>query len=584
MKLRTKLVISFVVVVFIPVLIVGIFLTDELRKNALENALEQTTSDMTRIRARISDVLIPPVYVSHSLFVDQRLKDLVNTQYENRFDIVTAYRNYTFFDSHTRYYNEIESIRLYVENETLLNNWTFIPVNEQSEVVKQLWYQEAMNKKGHMSFRLVENENSHDEKKFSITRMLYFAESQSSGVLVIEINSRMLNGILAQESKPLFLLDSEHNIVASNNQEWLEKNLDDITNSPKLIEGDTGVFKEVIFGKPSHLIVDTLSLPNSVNDLRVVSFITDEEIMEGSNHLVRLGVMVISISIVIALILVYSVSFLLSKRLSSLSNQMQKVSKGHLSTYSPVTGNDEIGQLSRQFNEMTLNLQELVDEVEMKNEEKRVLEKSQNEIKLKMLASQINPHFLFNTLETIRMKSLMNGDREVAHIVKRLGKLLRISIEVGGGMVPLEQELEMVRAYLEIQKFRFEERLQFELDIEPGLNNVPIPPLIIQPLVENAVIHGLERKLEGGKVFVKAKKSGENLLIQVIDNGIGITEQRKEDIYEALTKHYANGQERIGLKNVHDRLLLTYKTGKGLVIRSDKNIGTDISFLIPLND
>lgn len=124
------------------------------------------------------------------------------------------------------------------------------------------------------------------------------------------------------------------------------------------------------------------------------------------------------------------------------------------------------------------------------------------------------------------MRVLLKGERETAHIVKRLGRLLRISLEVGGGLVPLKQEIDMVKAYLEIQHFRFEDRLTYELNIDPATEDFLIPPLVIQPLVENAVIHGLEGKPEGGLIQVETKITGKNLVIQVRDNGIGMSEEQ----------------------------------------------------------
>ncbi|WP_413376060.1 sensor histidine kinase [Alkalihalobacillus sp. 1P02AB] len=580
MKLRNKLIFSFLVVVFIPVLIVGLFLTSELRKMALDSTLEQTASDMTRIKARISDALIPPAYVSNALLVDQRLKDIVNTNYDSVYEVVEAYRNFNYFENNIRYYNEIENIRFYVNNDSMLNNWRFIPV--KAEILKADWYQEAIANSGLMSWGVIEDEIRGIKNNFSITRMIHFAEFNTYGVLAVDINTNYLNFILSQESLPILFLDAKNNIVATNVGELLGNNLEALTISPKLIKGELGTFQDVVFNDPSHIMVDAIRVPNSVNDLRIVSIITDAQIMEGANKLQRLGFMVISISIIIALFLIYGVSHLISKRISILSKKIQTVAAGNLTTYAQVEGEDEIGKLSKEFNRMTISIKELLEEVEQKNKEKNVLEKRQNEMKLKMLASQINPHFLFNTLETIRMKTLLKGEKEIAHVVKRLGKLLRISLEVGGKMVPLKQEMDMVTAYLEIQNFRFDERLEYELNIDSESLNIEIPPLIIQPLVENAVIHGLERKLEGGKIVVETKIRGDELFVQVIDNGIGISEKKKEEIFFVLTEDNMEEESRIGIKNVHERILLTYNTGKGLVIFSEEDKGTRISFTIPL--
>ena len=122
-----------------------------------------------------------------------------------------------------------------------------------------------------------------------------------------------------------------------------------------------------------------------------------------------------------------------------------------------------------------------------KTEQNNALELAQREIKLKMMASQINPHFLFNALESIRMNAHMKGDKEIANVVRLLGKLMRKNLEVGREQTPLKEEIEMVRSYLEIQKFRYEDRLSFEVKVDPAASNMMIPPLVIQPLVENVI-------------------------------------------------------------------------------------------------
>ncbi|MBM7837262.1 two-component system sensor histidine kinase YesM [Alkalihalobacillus xiaoxiensis] len=578
MTLRNKLIAAFILVVFVPVLIVGIFLTSELQQMALDNAVDDASSDMTRIKARLTEALVPSVYVSNSLFVDQRLKEVAETTYETTYDVVEAYKNYTYLEDQVRYYPEIENIRLYVQNETMLNNWRFIPVKETSEIVQTSWYQDALKHNGLMNWSTIQSTEDHSDA-FSVSRVIHFAGTQTHAVLVINVNTAYLNTIINQEALPILFLDSSNHIVATNQSGLLGKNLEQVTISPKLKNGELGIFQDQVFNAPSHILVDELTIPNSVNGFRIVSIIPDAAIMEGANRLRNVGLAVIAGSIVIALFLIIWVSTLISKRISMLSRQIQKVGAGDLTTRFSIDGQDEIGQLSRQFNRMTINVQQLLKEIEEKKEEKHVLEKRQNEMKLKMLASQINPHFLFNTLETIRMRVLLKGERETAHIVKRLGRLLRISLEVGGGLVPLKQEIDMVKAYLEIQHFRFEDRLTYELNIDPATEDFLIPPLVIQPLVENAVIHGLEGKPEGGLIQVETKITGKNLVIQVRDNGIGMSEEQYKKTIRALTAS-TTAEDRIGLRNVHERILLTFNDTTGLQIETELGAGTVVSMTI----
>jgi len=282
-----------------------------------------------------------------------------------------------------------------------------------------------------------------------------------------------------------------------------------------------------------------------------------------------------------ALLLIYYISKLLSNRLIILSEQIKQVGNRNFNTRISIDGKDEIGQLSKQLDFMVNNTRKLLNEVYETNKQKTLLERKQNEIKFKMMASQINPHFLFNTLESIRMKAHINGQKEISQVVKLLGKLMRNSIEVGTGKVTLENELNVVQSYLQIQKFRYGDRLTYELQIDPLSKNVPIPPLIIQPIVENAVIHGLDNSRSGGHVCVETKASEGGILVNITDNGVGINEKKQKAISKMLNEQSQHDEERIGLKNVHQRLQLTFGEKTGLSIDSKVDVGTKISFFIP---
>jgi two-component system sensor histidine kinase YesM len=180
------------------------------------------------------------------------------------------------------------------------------------------------------------------------------------------------------------------------------------------------------------------------------------------------------------------------------------------------------------------------------------------------------------------MKAHMKGEKEIAGVVKLLGKLMRKSISVTGELVTLQSEIELVKCYLEIQKFRYDDRLTFSLNIDPLSENILIHPLIIQPLVENAVLHGLEDKSQGGKVEIITKVIEEELHVIVSDNGVGISDEKLLSINKALENTVDDRENRIGLVNVHQRLILSFGKGSGLNIESDLNGGTNVSFVIPV--
>lgn len=579
LKLRTKLFLSFGCVVLIPVLIVGVFLTRELRNMALNNALEQITANVERVKKRTGDMLNVPYDISYRLSNDNRLEEAANHRYETVYDVVRAYWNYPDFREFVRLYKEVSSVRLYIDNPTIIDNWEFLQPDKA--VTQQDWYTTALAQRGLISWNYI-RDSRNNKYYLSLIRKIDFLEQRTHGVLIINVNTDMLNSILNQEAFETIIVDEHDNIVASNRVDMLGKTLLDINLKSVSHFAGQGPYDVTIEGKHSKMLIDDWHPGASLNSLRIISIFSVESIVSEANHIILLAFSVISAALVMAIVLIYYFSRLLAKRMLHLSKHISKVASGNLGVTLVIDGKDEIGQLARQFNHMVRNINELVVEVQESNRQKSEIELRQNEIKFKMMASQINPHFLFNALESIRMKIHLRGHGDIAQVVRLLGKMMRNNLEVGNGKIELQRELETVNCYLVIQKFRYDDRLTYELHVDPRAAHIPIPPLIIQPLVENSVIHGLERQITGGIVRVDVRVEGQLVRVQVSDNGAGISEPRMSEIQQLLESKDDFETNNIGLRNVHLRLQLTYGPDYGLNIASQIGFGTQISFALPL--
>lgn len=196
-----------------------------------------------------------------------------------------------------------------------------------------------------------------------------------------------------------------------------------------------------------------------------------------------------------------------------------------------------------------------------------------------MLASQINPHFLYNTLETIRMKARVNRQPEIEELVKMLAKLLRSNVHAGDRDVTLQQELGLAESYLKIQQYRFEERLEYQIRMEEGVEEEMVLPLILQPLVENSIIHGLECKEGVGHIRIEARRDQEDIQVSVEDDGMGLSPEKLEKLQESLNSRELN-RTHIGVNNVHQRLRLKYGPGYGLEIESEEGKYTRVTIRI----
>lgn len=578
-KIRNKLLLSFLLAALLPVLLVGGYLTIEMKQMAFNNAMEQASTNVDRIKKRTEEVIRVSLDISYRLSNDARLKKLANKQYESVYDVVEAYRDYPDMREYLRLYKEISNIRLYTDNATLLNNWELI--NASDDIKASEWYQNALRHESLVSWRYIEDERDH-HKYLSLVRNIELESLKKYGVLVLNVNTSMLNSILNQETFDTMIVDDQDYIIAANRSDWNDKKLTDISLDKNIMTQKNGTFEATLNGIPSKVLIDELKPVSSENGVRIISVFSIGSIVKEPNQIIKLALTVIVISIVLAFLLIYGVSSLFSRRMLRLSRHINRVGLGDFDTTLQIDGKDEIGLLSRQFNSMVRSIHDLMEEVTQSNEQNRLLEQKQSEIRFKMLASQINPHFLFNALESIRMEAHMKGQTEIARVVRLLGKMMRNNLEVGNSKIPLKQELEMVRCYLDIQQFRYEERLRYEFIVDPDLESLHVPPLIIQPLVENAVVHGLDNNAEGALVKVEIVRNGNEARFTITDNGIGITTERLNKVMSTLKDAEEREGERIGLRNVHVRLKLTYGEPYGLSIYSLPGDGTAISFSIPM--
>ena len=580
MRLRTKFIVSFGCVALIPVLIIGIFLTSELREMAMNNALEQVTANVDRVKKRTGEMLNVSLDISYRLSNDSRLGEAANRRYESVYEVVKAYWEYRDFrDFVSLYSNEISSIRLYVDNPTIIENWEFLQENEK--IVQEPWYKTAMAQRN-MAIWMYIPDTRDGRYNLSLVRRVDFLKQRTSGVLVLNVNIAKLNEILNQEAFETLIVDEHNYIVASNRQGMTGKLVSDMNWKIPAPIPLQGLHKVTIDGKPFQMMIDNWQPGSSLNSLRIISLFSVASIVDEPNRIMLLAAVVILAAFLIATLLITFFSKLLSGRILSLSKNISKVASGNLAATVVIDGKDEIGHLARQFNNMVWNINSLMSEVQESNRQKNAIESRQNEIKFKMMASQINPHFLFNALEAIRMKAYVRGQSEIAQIVHLLGKLMRKNLEVGNNLIPVKSELDTVECYLMIQKFRYEDRLSYEIQVDPQAYSVRIPPLIIQPLIENSVIHGLENKVDGGNIRIDISTDNGQLLVQVSDNGIGFTRERLEEIQRLLEDKDETDSSHIGLRNIHSRLQLSFGATSGLTLASQYGYGTQISFAIPL--
>ncbi|MCI8584413.1 MAG: sensor histidine kinase [Lachnospiraceae bacterium] len=256
--------------------------------------------------------------------------------------------------------------------------------------------------------------------------------------------------------------------------------------------------------------------------------------------------------------------------------RMQQVSEGKLDQKMGLYEEKDFRQLSRGFNHMTESIQNLIAEVHEQEQE-------MTEIRLNALQSQIKPHFLYNTLECIHWQALLEGNVEVSRIVMALSKYYRLCLSKGQDLVPLSQELEHTDSYVTIQNMRFDNIVQMEIRIDDGLLDRMLPKITLQPLVENAIYHGIKTEEDRkGHILITGQKVGEEVLLTVEDDGVGMTEEEIDRLNQTIDVLINDGS--YGVKNVHQRLAIRYGKEYGLYYRKNPHGGITVEIRLPGTD
>lgn len=573
-RMYEKLIISYILVSLIPILILGSFAIIHFRNFASESISREIYNNLETIKLKMEEMNDEAVNIANKLMIDQRLKELLLHRYKTPLEAYLKYSGYKDIENYkTLYAKTISHIRIYSENPTILENGIFYKATK--DIRQQHWYKLAHRLNGFIRWELIyEYKDLYPQYYLSLVRLLRDVYNEKFGVLVINLNKLEINKILRHQPFDTFVVNNEKLIVASSDDHLLNTKLE--IDLKKILEkNDNFIYRN---GKKYKAIGIYLPLTGDNKDFYIVSMVPFDLIMGAPIRMQNFAIFIIIISFLASIFLIFIFSRSTSKRLSILTKAVREISHGSWDLDIPLEGRDEFAQLSEDIKNMAKNIKKLIEEVYIANIQKNELLLREKEIKLKLLTNQLNPHFLFNTLETLHMMAICNGQKDIADMVLKLGNILRKNIELKGNLVKLETELNLVRDYLEIQKYRFG-KINYKIETHVDPSRIYILPFLIQPIVENSIIHGLENKIDEGFIYVKVKKEEERLIISIEDNGVGMEKETLESLMSKLSKE--NNNEKIGLRNIWERIKLYYGEEYELKITSEKEKGTKVDIIIP---
>ncbi|MEH7356125.1 sensor histidine kinase [Neobacillus drentensis] len=577
---RVKLILIFSLLILITSTLLGSITYYQFAKSSQERTEEYQIQLADQINRNLDRYLKEMQIISLSPLYNQEVMDIlknhqtssVKTIFPPANERITLWRYISSF-IHMR--DEIKGIHIMANDGTIFSNLDSNTVMLKVFDTNNEWVGKIKKADGEWVLLPLHQPSyylNNDVTVFSVARLIRDPSSYKPlGIIKIDLKQDLIQEILSKTNKSsrIFILNKENQFIYPNKEDKLIGS--SILSEIKMFKENNhmnipidGVNYLVVYNESPYSGVKTIMLTPSAAILTEV------------NHLRKVVIMVVLIGILISLLLGFILSKPLVGSIHTLRRAMKNVEKGNLDHRVSIQSYDEIGQLGKGFNHMINEIDRLVSEVY-----KTGLREKEAEIKA--LQSQMNPHFLYNTLETINMLAITKGNLEVSDMVSSLGRLLRYTVDNSSKIVTLKEELSFIHSYIAIQRVRMGEELQYGEDIEPSLLDVLIPKLVLQPFVENAILHGLFG--QGGRIVIKASTKNQILEIVIHDNGKGVSIEKLEELKKSLktghtlpTKNH-NG---IAMPNVHERIQLLYGEQYGIEIENQEQNGFSVTLKMPI--
>ena len=579
-KVQKQLYIIFFMAIFIPTITIGNYLVYHIRSLLIEHYEEQVYSDNLRVKSLLLDLVSNIHYKSNSLGTDKELIHILCTEYDSTLaasQVMEAYDGFTTLLSQDI---PVQDVSVYTWNTTLPEGKYIHQITDS--VQKENWFKRiSTNVAPFWTEEMITDDFGNEDLALCLHSRMFLPQINSYAIINISISNNHIKNRIKNNNLHTALWLNDESVFYCSVREGLESSLYNYTPTQgKYYLGKMDLATQTAIG-----CISSLSTPYSDDWFYITTLNYD-----SYSHITKVTGTYLAILLLILLItsiFISAYSRYFSQRVITLRKTMHNASLGNYNITDTFHGEDEISEAFADLNVMIqdiLKKEASVYEAQIRTQE---LTNQRQQMEFKMLSSQINPHFLYNTLETIRMRSLKAGNREVANAVKLLGKSMRYVLEnTTTSFTTLAKELDYIYTYLSIQKLRFHDRVNYSLKTPPNmdLNEYQIMPLLLQPIVENALLHGLEEVEQNGRIIIHITEHDKTLYIKIFDNGCGMTPEEVNQLKQTIYHHPKDSSKSIGLYNIYQRIQLCFGNSYGLQIKSKKNVGTLITMTIPAQE
>lgn len=569
--LQQKLVMALMVCIVIPLTVLGLFLNSYVAGNTRKKEYQINQTLVSQVAGDLDSLFTNIEELKYDCLTDFSLQDIITGKGN-----VTDYSSVgNWLDSIIRNEPCFHSICIADEGEVMIQRGTYLVSEEEARI------RQAMEKVSggfwtgpRQAKRVAGGGEEREDMVLSYYCGInnYEQIGKIEAAMIVNVDeeelSRRYSSFVTPQSLVTCLVDGEGTVLSSTDKTKMGSVLPVFNTIFEAWEQQGNGY--VTAGYERERVV-AFYVRSSVNDWYFINFVPRSAFLSGS----RTSMLVIVCSFLLCIF--FGITFaLIQKRfvigpIRKLVVKIDRVETGDFTEECSVYPGDEIGALNREFDEMSRRLKRLIEEV-------YTTKIKEQEAELNALIAQINPHFLYNTLDSIHWLAVKNRDYAVGEQLEALSAIFRHVLNRGEECVTIASEVEFIQNYMAIMESRFGRRVKIQIQAEPGLEQVLIPKLIIQPLVENGILHGLEPKKEGGTILITIEVQGDNLVIAVEDDGVGADEAQ---ITEKM-KNRESGKDTFALKNIDDRIKLRYGSAYGLCFESKPGKGTRVLVMMPL--
>ncbi|WP_028548413.1 sensor histidine kinase [Paenibacillus sp. UNC451MF] len=587
---RFKLMITSIICILIPgcfTLIMYNYLTqDAVKQQAISNSQES----MLLVNNYVTNSLKYMLNVANLIQMDSELSSIMKRK--------ATGQTYTGPNAEYEEFNDQSKIRNTIENITIGGEQCYVTIILSNgayyssysvydynpiDMTREPWFAQLNQLYGFNSYwvgaspTVFLSEKEKNAYQLSVVRTLREKEGfQIYGYVIVTIMENQMNQNFEKlsDSQEFMILDSNNVIMSHNDVNQIGQTFRFPTGSSTSKQ----ISSQIVHGEKEDYLLTQESL---FTGWKLVSLTPYQTAIDKIKSIFTNVIVFQLISFIVFLLLLLYLLRTFTKPLVGLGKVAMTVQKGNLDIRSRIRGGDEIGRLGYLFDQMLDRINEMIEEVSLTQTRKRKAE-------LDMLQAQINPHFLFNVLNSIRMKVMFRGDKESAEMIGSLSKLLRMTINQDKGLITLHEEIEIVMDYTQLMNMRQKEKVLLQTDISANALLEKVPRFFLQPIIENALIHGLSQS--GGMIRVKAWVEEDKLIVYVEDNGAGMELETLNKIRDRLRKNIDHehpemakhrGFSSIGLSNVNERMRMTYGDDFVMQMESELDRGTRITMIIP---